>query len=65
MFQAALNNLDRNGDGDVSADEIPARSRRLVLRLDTNRDGAVDAAEILAFEDRVRGRESGDGGRRR
>jgi len=42
--------LDRNGDGTVSADEIPPQMRPLVGRLDTNGDGDVDAAEIAALQ---------------
>lgn len=38
---------DRNGDGKLTADELPAE--RFLELLDKNKDGAVDEAEFLAF----------------
>ena len=47
---------DRNGDGKLTADELPAE--RFLQMMDENKDGAVDEAEFLAFV-KQRGR-SGD-----
>jgi len=46
--------LDRDGDGVLSADELPERHRAQLLRhFDKNGDGALDAGELAAFQDWV------------
>lgn len=41
-----LMQFDKNGDGKVTKDEVPAEMQPVIDRLDANGDGAVDAAEI-------------------
>ena len=41
-----IRELDTNGDGRLSRDEIPERMRRMLLRADRNRDGELDRDEI-------------------
>jgi Ca2+-binding EF-hand superfamily protein len=37
---------DRNGDGKLTADELPADSARMLQNADRNSDGAIDAGEL-------------------
>lgn len=47
--------LDRNGDGLLSPDEMPASLQAELTRWDTNRDGVIDANEYWSFyQDRLR-----------
>lgn len=49
MF-ADVESLDRNGDGTITADEIPAGQRTLFLgHLDKDDNGLIDSTEILEF----------------
>lgn len=44
-FAARLMQLDANGDGKVTKDEVPEGMQRMFERLDANGDGAIDKAE--------------------
>lgn len=57
--KARFAQTDRNGDGKLTADELPAE--RFLQLLDKNKDGAVDEAEFLAFVQK-RGRSGGPQG---
>jgi hypothetical protein len=48
FFQA-----DRNRDGKLSADEVPADSAGMMRAADLNGDGGVDASEMQAFSARM------------
>lgn len=42
-----LKRLDRNDDGKITKEDIPARMRELILsRVDTNKDGVIDEQEL-------------------
>ncbi|NLF72325.1 MAG: HlyD family efflux transporter periplasmic adaptor subunit [Candidatus Anammoximicrobium sp.] len=47
-----LMQFDKNGDGKVTADEVPAEMQGILERADANQDGAVDAAEIEQLRSR-------------
>ncbi|MCS6975996.1 MAG: hypothetical protein NZM31_03150 [Gemmatales bacterium] len=48
---------DRNGDGKLSADELPFFiPRDRISEIDTNKDGLVDAQELGQFFERFRRR---------
>ena len=47
---------DKNKDGKVSRDEMPAQMRRMLDRADSNNDDAIDEKEAKAIESRFRGR---------
>ena len=49
-----LRMADKNGDGNLDADELPARYQRYMRQLDTNRDGVIDAKELQALSGRRR-----------
>jgi lysophospholipase L1-like esterase len=46
---ALFRRLERDGDGRLTGDELPAALRESLDRWDTNRDGAIDAAEFRAY----------------
>lgn len=46
--------LDKNGDGKVSIDEMPEDRRERFGRMDANGDGFIDQEEQKAMEDRMR-----------
>ncbi len=46
--------MDRNGDGKLSGDEIPAAQKDRLMRLDTNKDGAISLEEGKAIGDLLR-----------
>ena len=52
-----LREMDSNGDGLISEDEVPERMRPIFSRVDANGDGAIDKSEIDAVaQGRSRGR---------
>jgi hypothetical protein len=58
-------NLDTNGDGSLTADElqaIPAQFRDRMMANDTNSDGKLDASELAAMRARFQGGGGGPGG---
>lgn len=58
-----LKDLDKNGDGKVSQDELPEQAQRMFEFMDTNKDSFVDAAEYKAAQDRARQMQRSGGGR--
>ena len=44
-LEAIFKRLDRNNDGKLIGDEIPAAQRDNLMRLDTNQDGAITLEE--------------------
>lgn len=48
---AALQKADSNGDGTLSAEEIPADFKPMLARIDLNGDGSLDKAELKAMAD--------------
>ena len=43
-----IQRMDQNGDGKLSADELPEQMRERMSAADTNGDGFYDAAELTA-----------------
>jgi len=41
--------MDRNGDGKLSADELPERMKPMLERADSNKDGFLDRGELQAM----------------
>jgi Ca2+-binding EF-hand superfamily protein len=63
-----LRNMDRDGDGKISRDEMPEQMRQRFDRIDENGDGLIDETEIEAMANRFRGGQGqapGRGGRDR
>jgi Ca2+-binding EF-hand superfamily protein len=52
---------DRNGDGRLTADELPADSARMLQNADRNNDGAIDAGELQEAVARMGSRARGAG----
>ena len=50
-----LRNMDSNGDGQITKDEMPAQMQQRFDRMDQNGDGVVDEDEIEAMASRFRG----------
>lgn len=50
-MMAAMMRGDKNGDGSLSAEEVPADFKPMLARIDTNGDGALDPAELKAMAD--------------
>lgn len=48
---AQLMKGDSDGDGQLSAGEIPSEFKSMLSRIDTNQDGALDAPELKAMAD--------------
>ncbi|HLQ37321.1 MAG TPA: hypothetical protein VK348_05955, partial [Planctomycetota bacterium] len=46
VLEQRFRQMDKNGDGKVTRDEVPARMRRMFEMLDKNGDGALDMDEI-------------------
>ena len=46
--QALFKRLDRNGDGFIAKDELPAERQAIIKRLDRDADGEISLAEHLA-----------------
>jgi Ca2+-binding EF-hand superfamily protein len=55
-----LQQFDRNGDGQLSADEVPTQMRGMLRGADQNGDGRLDASEVQAIQQRVNERARGD-----
>jgi outer membrane protein assembly factor BamB len=58
-MMAMLLKSDANGDGIISADELPSDFKEMLPRVDLNRDNAIDAAEMKAMEESFRKRREG------
>lgn len=56
---AAMMRGDKDGDGILSADEIPVDFKRMLPRVDTNGDGALDADELKAMAESFAKRRAG------
>lgn len=56
---AALMKGDANGDGNISAEELPPEFKEMMPRIDTNKDNVIDAAELKAMEESFRKRREG------
>jgi hypothetical protein len=59
--------FDRNGDGRLDREEVPARFQGLFERADTNKDGALTREELkqsasTSMDEAARGSRSGRGG---
>ncbi|GAB5405550.1 MAG: PQQ-binding-like beta-propeller repeat protein [Aureliella sp.] len=48
-MMAAMMRGDKDGDGNLSADEVSADFKPMLPRIDTNGDGALDASELKAM----------------
>ena len=54
-LEAVFHRLDRNADGKLTSDELPAAQRDRLMRLDRNQDGAItleEANRLTAFPNR-------------
>jgi peroxiredoxin/mono/diheme cytochrome c family protein len=60
-----ISQFDRNGDGKLSKDELPAGKQRLFGLLDRNHDGFLDVDEVMAFIKATGGKLPGPGAIRR
>ena len=54
--------LDKDGDGKLSREEVPERMAEMFSRIDTNADGFLDASEMSAMM-RNRSRSGSSGSR--
>jgi Ca2+-binding EF-hand superfamily protein len=52
--------FDKNGDGQVSAEEMPAQMRSMLRNGDQNGDGRLDTAELQNLQQRINERARGD-----
>ncbi|MFN9718668.1 MAG: hypothetical protein ACK58L_08255 [Planctomycetota bacterium] len=50
---------DLNGDGNISAEELPTEFREMMPRMDSNKDNVIDAVELKAMEETFRKRREG------
>ena len=57
-----VSQMDGNGDGKLTKDEVPERLRLMFPLLDSNHDGFIDAGEALVFIKANGGRRPGFGG---
>lgn len=55
-----MRKFDRNGDGQLSADEMPTQMRGMMRNGDQNGDGRLDASEIAKLQQRMNERIRGD-----
>jgi hypothetical protein len=51
---------DKNGDGRLTADELPTKLRGMLRGADQNGNGQLDPAEVLSFQQRMNERVRGD-----
>jgi Ca2+-binding EF-hand superfamily protein len=51
--------FDRNGDGNLSADEVPPHLRQALGSADQDRNGVIDAVELTATQQRLNERARG------
>jgi hypothetical protein len=49
LYEQALG-LDRDGNGKLTAEELPSQLAQRMMRLDTNGDGELDASELKALK---------------
>lgn len=56
---AMLLKSDANGDGKISAAELPAEFKEMMTRVDLNKDSVIDAEELKAMEESFRKRREG------
>ena len=54
--------MDKNGDGKITADELPERAQQFFPMMDANGDGFVDEAEHKSNQERMRQRMQQGGG---
>jgi Ca2+-binding EF-hand superfamily protein len=54
-----LSQYDRNGDGQLSADEVPSQLRGMLRGTDQNGDGRLDAQEMQSIQQRLNERVRG------
>jgi len=47
-------NMDANGDGQITKDEVPERMQGIFDRIDTNSDGVLDKEELKVVAERLR-----------
>lgn len=61
-----LKRADKNGDGNISKDEVPEEAWARLGRLDTDKDGTVTKEELAAARDKMKGKggRPGDGAQR-
>lgn len=63
MVDRMFSQNDKNGDGKLSADEIPERMSQMVDRVDRNGDGVIEKSEVEeAFRSMGNGQRPGRGG---
>jgi Ca2+-binding EF-hand superfamily protein len=55
---------DKNGDGRLTADEVPPQMKQMLQGVDQNGDGAIDPQELTAAADNMRNRGAGGPGGR-
>lgn len=60
-WYARVMRLDKDGDGELSADEIPSAYRQGLSRLDRDGDGALSKDELARLRERTAGEQGGDG----
>ena len=58
-MMAMLLKSDANGDGVISAEELPADFKEMLPRLDLNKNNALDADELKAMEESFQKRREG------
>jgi HlyD family secretion protein len=54
--------MDKNGDGKLTMDEMPEQAKQFFDRMDADHDGSVTASELAASRARMRQRQSTGGG---
>lgn len=58
-FMQMFQRLDKNGDKQLTADEIPDRMKQRISRMDLDGDGTIDAEEVQKIAKRMQGRNKG------